>query len=171
MKFSIRDLLVGVLLIAVAISLVTLFTRWRRGYVEQEYRVYQTLENLRSLSKGDSVDDVRLLFSSLILVDRDLAKVILSSPELSSADEVFAVAISDAEARFLHFRDGQLVDFTFTASDVQKSLKSLQAASPPWYILNGEWVIAVALLLVFGLVLGVLRLRRVYKPAARAREL
>lgn len=136
---------------AVTISITTFFNAWRKSYVEREFRTFQTLEKLRSLTDGDKLSEVQLLFEDLMPLDRELAKVVLSKPELSSGDEVFTATINESSARFLHFHDGALVNYKFTSKDMQDSLSSLQAPVPQWYIRYGHWLIVSVLLAVVGL--------------------
>lgn len=63
-------------------------------------------------------------------------------------DEVFTVTISDSSARFLHFHDGELVNFEFTSKVTQDELKSQRAGVPQWYIRFGDWLIVAGLLSV-----------------------
>ena len=159
-RFSIRDLLVAVFLVAATISVASFFNAWRQDYVEREFRTFRTLEKLRSLVDGDELSKVQLIFDDLMPLDSALAKVVLSKPELSRSDKVFTVTINESSARFLQFRDDVLVNFTFTAKDMENSLKSLQAPVPQWYVQYGQWLIVFVLLAVAGFLrVVVLRVR------------
>ena len=150
LRFSISDLLVAIFLVAATISVVSFFNHWRQSYVEREFRTFRKLEKLAELEDGDELTDVQRMFDDLLPVENEIATIVTSNRELSTSDEVFAVAISDSSARFLHFRDGVLVNFTFTTKDMENSLKSLQAPVPQWYIQHGQWLIVGVLIAVVG---------------------
>ena len=133
---------------AAAISLTSFFNAWRNRYVEREFRTFRSLEKLRSLTDGDKLSDVQLLFDDLMPLDKELAKVVLSKPKLASGDEVFTVTVNESYARFLHFRDGVLVNYKFTAKEMQDSMSSLQAPIPDWYIRYGHWLVISVFLTV-----------------------
>ena len=165
-RFSIRDLFVGVFLVAATISLTTFFHNWRERHVETEFRTFWTLEKLKSLADGDKLSDVQTAFGELIPLDGALAEFVLSRPELTSSDEVYMVPVSDSYARNLHFEDGVLVNYNFTEKDMRDAMNSIQPAVPQWYVQQGDWLIVSIVLAVVVLLRGCLAFVRSRIPSA-----
>ena len=166
-RFSVRDLLAFAMIVAGVIALTSSFHSWRDGYTKTRFREFRTLDNLRSLQNGDQLSKAQLLFDNMKPLHPDLVKVILSDRDPTESDEVFTVTVNDSYARFLQFNNGVLVNYNFTAKDMQDSLSSLQAPIPQWYIQYGDWLVGLAFTLVIGLLLVVWKLvkRRNIEPA------
>ncbi len=147
MQYSIRTLLVGILLTSLIFPITAFYAPWQRGFVDRQYPDFRAFQQLHSLSDGDELQPVKTRLPQMRAVGRDSAKKVFPNRKLASDDQFFVVSFDGGEALcWLQFRNDLLVNHQISATDPAAVLAAMGVAKPTWLIRFGNWILYTILI-------------------------
>ena len=149
MNFSLRELLLLILLVSLYFPVQTAYKSWQRRHLEQSYPGYVSYDRISHAKNGDELSIVRGYFPQLEPVDNADAAVAIGDPTIRPDDEFFIFPAGHKVFRFIQFREGNLINYKTTNSVfAYETSKALNLPVPPWFVTIGHWPIYLGLVLI-----------------------
>jgi hypothetical protein len=167
MQFSIRHLMIAVVLVAFVFPITGWYASWRQGYVNRQFPEFRTLEQLQLLKNGDELSSVLPHIEGMQSVELEVAQAAFPNRQLLQGDEFYFVPVDPGTWCWMQFRDDRLVNHQLPSANLNSNVIWFGVPSPSWYIRSGHWLLYLTFL---GVVFGIIYLWSRYNRHPESRD-